>query len=158
MYLLTLCDQFRNNYYKEEKYMRKFEAEVENHNNIDSGVLNQSQFTSTIFKPNPLLSRPNAILEIYKERQRQVAEEGHSFEHDDESNQEAQLALAAAAYALPSSKESKAPEFWPWHKNWFKPKDHRRNLIRAGALILAEIERLDRMQAAGDRAKENSQV
>ncbi len=38
------------------------------------------------------------------------------------------------------------PEGWPesWASCWFKPKDRRRDLIKAGALILAEIERLDR--------------
>lgn len=35
---------------------------------------------------------------------------------------------------------------WPlsWAKSWLKPKDRRRDLIRAAALIIAEIERLDR--------------
>ena len=31
-----------------------------------------------------------------------------------------------------------------WSKDWWKPKDKRRDLIRAAALIVAEIERLDR--------------
>ena len=42
---------------------------------------------------------------------------------------------------------------WPWAAEWWKPKDCRRNLVRAGALILAEIERLDRkngLQIEGD--------
>lgn len=36
---------------------------------------------------------------------------------------------------------------WPWTgwaTEWFKPKDDRYNLVRAAALLLAEIERLDR--------------
>lgn len=33
---------------------------------------------------------------------------------------------------------------WPWGGQWWKPKDRRRDLVRAGALIVAEIERLDR--------------
>jgi hypothetical protein len=36
------------------------------------------------------------------------------------------------------------PLFWPWEASWFKPSTARRDLIKAGALILAEIERLDR--------------
>jgi hypothetical protein len=36
---------------------------------------------------------------------------------------------------------------WPWSVQWWKPKDRRRDLVRAGALIVAEIERLDRAAA-----------
>ena len=35
-----------------------------------------------------------------------------------------------------------------WDSEWWKPKDRRRDLIRAGALIVAEIERLDRNKGA----------
>jgi hypothetical protein len=34
--------------------------------------------------------------------------------------------------------------FWPWSIDWCKPGDRRQNLVKAGALIIAEIERLDR--------------
>jgi hypothetical protein len=37
--------------------------------------------------------------------------------------------------------------YWPWEDKWWKPKDRRRDLVRAGALIVAEIERLDRLAA-----------
>jgi len=35
---------------------------------------------------------------------------------------------------------------WPikWMAAWFKPTDPRRDLVKAGALCIAEIERLDR--------------
>lgn len=36
---------------------------------------------------------------------------------------------------------------WPWSGEWWKPKDRRRDLVRAAALIVAEIERLDRAAA-----------
>lgn len=36
---------------------------------------------------------------------------------------------------------------WPWGREWWKPKNKRRDLIRAAALIVAEIERLDRASA-----------
>ena len=47
-----------------------------------------------------------------------------------------------------------APFGWPhtWDASWWKPKDRRRDLVRAGALIIAEIERLDRLDAARIRA------
>jgi hypothetical protein len=37
---------------------------------------------------------------------------------------------------------------WPWGGNWWKPKGRRRDLVRAAALIVAEIERIDRNDAA----------
>ena len=36
------------------------------------------------------------------------------------------------------------PSPWPWADEWWKPKNPRRDLVRAAALLLAEIERLDR--------------
>ena len=61
--------------------------------------------------------------------------------------------------------EDRRPVFlrrwWPWSLDWWKPKDPRRDLVRAGALIVAEIERLDRQPARGadgrspDRETEN---
>ncbi len=38
------------------------------------------------------------------------------------------------------------PTFWPWFAQWWKPGDRRRELVKAGALILADIERLDRVK------------
>ena len=40
------------------------------------------------------------------------------------------------------------PVGWPWHRQWWKPKNARRDLVRAAALIVAEIERLDRATVA----------
>jgi hypothetical protein len=38
------------------------------------------------------------------------------------------------------------PEAWPenWSATWWKPKDRRQDLVRAGALVISEIERIDR--------------
>jgi len=33
---------------------------------------------------------------------------------------------------------------WPWNMVWWKPKNYRRDLVKAAALLVAEIERLDR--------------
>lgn len=92
--------------------------------------------------------------DIIQERVRQQAEEGWTLEHDD-AHGRGQLARAAAAYALHATHfrcmeqkayRIKAPQpNWPWGLEWWKPKDSRRDLVRAGALIVAEIERLDRM-------------
>ncbi|MFN3321313.1 MAG: hypothetical protein ACK43M_21435, partial [Allorhizobium sp.] len=40
-------------------------------------------------------------------------------------------------------------ELWPWGIEWWKPTDRRRDLVKAGALIIAEIERLDRAATEG---------
>lgn len=87
-----------------------------------------------------LVTTQRVAWEMEVERHRQVAEEGYSPEHDDEHD-EGQLAKAAAAYAL-AGLRFELP--WPWPWKGFKPSDRRCNLVKAGALIIAEIERLDR--------------
>ena len=62
-----------------------------------------------------------------------------------------QMATVAGYYALASGYPherdlgcGKLPSYWPWTAEWWKPRTKRENLVRAGALILAEVERLDR--------------
>ncbi len=88
-----------------------------------------------------------AVRDVIAERQRQIKVEGFDAKHDDvETNGE--LAGAAACYALNGIVHAGAKraieKFWPWEPEWWKPGDRRRDLVKAGALILAEIERLDR--------------
>jgi hypothetical protein len=107
---------------------------------------------------------------ITDERQRQIEKEGWSAEHD-EQHTKGELALAASLYATPiplfairkrsSGIETYDP--WPWHNTenydryndggvnievpaWDKRKKHSklRRLVIAGALIAAEIDRLQR--------------
>lgn len=103
-----------------------------------------------------LLAQARAITctahDVLAERQRQVDVEGWTPEHDDEHD-DGSMAAAAAAYALaghPAVGLASAEKLWEaagWDTSWFRPKDTRRNLVRAGALILAEIDRLDRAAA-----------
>lgn len=81
-----------------------------------------------------------ALWDIRAERQRQVDEEGWTAEHDDSHGNE-ELARGAACYALGNA------ALWPWSISWWKPTDRRRDLVKAGALIVAEIERIDRAAA-----------
>ena len=86
--------------------------------------------------------------EIATERLRQIEAEGWTLEHYDE-HELGELAQAGAAYALMSIRnydyaEAICPDCWPWEFDWFKPKNPRRDLVRAAALIIAEIERIDR--------------
>lgn len=96
-----------------------------------------------------------AALDVLTERERQISQEGWSTAHDDEHSQ-GELRAAAGCYALEGSvsdRDSKFPRYelpdgtpraWPFNAQQWKPKDRRRDLVRAGALILAELERLDR--------------
>ncbi|UDC53453.1 hypothetical protein [Klebsiella quasipneumoniae] len=88
-----------------------------------------------------------AAADVLAERQRQMTAEGWTPEGDDRYTY-AELSIAAQCYAAHSGvMGAGVPVQWPWDDEWWKPSDRRRNLIKAGALILAEIERLDR--AAG---------
>lgn len=99
---------------------------------------------------------------IEAERARQVTEEVWTPEHDDEHDNGA-LALAAAVYALPADRRDyetrrswtpgielegrgdhtwEAPRLWPWDEFKPTPDDRVRELAKAGALIAAEIDRL----------------
>ena len=101
------------------------------------------------------------IAGIIAERARQVSVEGWTPEHDD-CHRGGALALAAACYARHAGLsdfqretiviQGITPPHWPWALNWWKPKDRRRDLIRAGALIVAELERLDRAEGKGGAA------
>jgi len=92
-----------------------------------------------------------ALLDVISERQRQRAIEGWTSEHDD-AYQNSELADAAACYAIHAHNQGfSTPAHWPWSPEWWKQSGARRDLVKAGALILAEIERLDR--AAGITTK-----
>lgn len=102
---------------------------------------------STTALSNP----PRAWVDVLAERQRQVEAEGWTPEHDDE-HRNGELARAAACYTLPILLDpGETPFGWPddWDADWWKPTTRRRDLVKAGALILAEIERLDRAEAQG---------
>lgn len=95
----------------------------------------------------------NAIELISEERDRQISQEGWTAEHDDEHNH-GELAKAAACYAVYHT-DAKVVEgdedAWPWSKEWDKRKDPNdiRNLVKAGALIAAEIDRIQRRSGNG---------
>lgn len=61
-------------------------------------------------------------------------------------------ALAAVCYINETgtvNRNGGKPWGWPWDASWWKPNARRRNLVKAGALILAEIERIDRAAGIG---------
>ncbi|HAT3770020.1 TPA: hypothetical protein I8627_002875 [Citrobacter freundii] len=90
-----------------------------------------------------------AILDVIAERQRQQSVEGWTPEHDN-AYQNSELADAAACYAIHAHNQGfSTPAHWPWSPDWWKQSGARRDLVKAGALILAEIERIDRAAGIG---------
>lgn len=90
----------------------------------------------------------DAVISVIGERNRQVVKEGHSQTGDD-SYPDGVLTQAAMAYASQLSAilpKDQVPQIWPWPKASWNPKDRRSNLVRAAALLIAEIERLDRSE------------
>lgn len=93
--------------------------------------------------------RPSGVEMITAERQRQIDTEGWTPEHD-AAHWDDDLAMAAVCYATPPSRrpvsvqqETMRPEGWPWDLRRWKPSPDRvRELVKAGALIAAEIDRL----------------
>lgn len=85
---------------------------------------------------------------IAAERQRQIEQEGWTPEHDAEHGK-GELAEAAACYAMPERARQTGVSdlLWPWDEKWWKPtpNDRIRELVKAGALIAAEIDRLQRV-------------
>lgn len=91
---------------------------------------------------------------IAAERDRQIDTEGYEVEDDVRLNPYGELAMAALCYlydyAMPAPRGARRgavkPE-WPWHSKEFcswkpTPGDPVRQLVKAGALIAAEIDRL----------------
>lgn len=117
-------------------------------------MINNGQPTSIPLEPAFAVTL-NALQDVANERGRQIGVEGWSREHDD-THKNGELAMAAACYTIGAYYGwDPAPDAdgdvyqpgifevtWPWDAA--RPKDKRRDLVRAAALIVAEIERLDR--------------
>ncbi len=91
---------------------------------------------------------------IAAERQRQMDMEGWTPEHDDQ-HRDAEMSGAAACYAIAANElSSRVPylnapnrSLWAWDMSWWKPGTCAvRCLVKAGALIAAEIDRLQRIK------------
>jgi hypothetical protein len=100
-----------------------------------------------------MCAHKNGVGLIAAERKRQLDQEGWTTTHDDEHDA-GELASAAACYAVEAAcklhpydgigTEGKTLPWWPWAQDHWKPKDPARDLVRAGALIAAEIDKLQR--------------
>ncbi|MBB3771568.1 hypothetical protein FHS55_002167 [Angulomicrobium tetraedrale] len=103
-----------------------------------------------------------AEADVLAECRRMVEVEGWTPEHDD-LHIDGELARAGAAYALAATlsdrqrasisgiytieNNSMLRDIWPFAQRWWKPKTRHRDLVRAAALIIKEIERLNRAGA-----------
>jgi len=91
-----------------------------------------------------------ALSDVIAERRRQVGVEGFKLLRDD-AYVSGELSVAAACYALSASgwDPNAVQGLWPksWSVTWWKPTTPRRDLVKATALMLAEIERRDRAEA-----------
>jgi hypothetical protein len=95
---------------------------------------------------------------ITAERLRQQTDENFDAAHDDKEHWDGALARAAESYRVigmgslgavtRNADQSGAmiPSEWPWEEIWWKPKTRLSNLVRAGALFQAEIDRLTRQR------------
>lgn len=81
---------------------------------------------------------------IAVERGRQLVDEGWTADHD-AGHPAGQLATAGAMYALRAfahtEEDDDVPARWPWEAEAWKPGDRIRMLVKAGALIAAELDR-----------------
>lgn len=97
----------------------------------------------------PLSKDTNHILSlILDERNKQITVEGHKPE-DDDKYQNGEMAVAGGYYALASGAPTNKnpgliPPYWPWSHNAWKPGEKKDNLIKAAALIVAELESMRR--------------
>jgi len=127
--------------------------------NLDAMEMAEQEFRAALESALP----KKAAADVLAERQRQISAEGWTAKHDDQHS-DGSMALAAACYALNAAVWADRPKAipqsdyvrlanpgyrWPWAEKWWKPKSQRQDLVRAAALLLAEIDRLDRAEAKG---------
>lgn len=97
----------------------------------------------------PWYGLQRAVSDVAIERLRQVHGEGFTLERDD-AYTDGQLARAATCLLIPPAGLPRRLQnlHWPFAQAWLKPGMVRDDLVKAAALIVAEIERLDRAEAA----------
>ena len=87
---------------------------------------------------------------IAEERQRQIEKEGWTAEHD-AKHTKSQLSILAMLYVCPPKyRPLLSPLSWFkiiwWDFKWWKPTGRIKDLQKAGALIAAEIDRLQALE------------
>lgn len=117
---------------------------------IESGPLRAARVLRSLAAPAaPAVDAlSQAARDVLAERQRQISAEGYEPEAD-QMYEAGELARAAATYALLATGDDgwRVEDNWPWGMSTLKRAEPRRMLEKAGALILADMERLDRAAA-----------
>jgi hypothetical protein len=100
------------------------------------------------------LSFGRGVQLIRDERLRQIEVERYDATHDDGHAWRA-LTMGAMAYLAVNQRggTDDAAMIWPFPIENFKPGPPLRNLVKAGAMIAAEIDRLLRLQVNADRVR-----
>jgi hypothetical protein len=126
-------------------------------------VLKQAKLFTSFFLAAEVAMQSSAV-DVLAERRRQVEAEGYDQKHDDAHPNE-EISAYAALYAMPP-----AARDWPATETGYgdtlgaalcpvdwTPKfgNRRRELVKAAALLLAEIERIDRAAQSADNRKTN---
>lgn len=107
-----------------------------------------------------------AIKDVVSERSRQKNGEFYSDAQDD-SYVNNELTRGSASYvnhvigrswihvSKPSVYQNElVPDLWPWSEQSWKPKSPRQDLVRATALLIADIERIDRQELSSEESKQ----
>jgi len=76
---------------------------------------------------------------ILKERERHITEEGYDAGHDNQYTK-GELVQAALCYIQRAGQRCPVPSRWPWDPKFWKPKTKEEDLVRAGALLAAQID------------------
>jgi hypothetical protein len=97
-----------------------------------------------------------ASIDVVDERVRQLIAEEWDYAHDDQYT-DGELAEAAVCYAIAEKEDIEPPFTWPWGADDWKPKSYRENLVRSAALLIAEIERIDRLEEECTKKLEREQ-
>ncbi|WP_439449807.1 hypothetical protein [Stenotrophomonas sp. ATs4] len=120
---------------------------------LDSSPAMKALISVCATPPAQAVDLGTGVAAIADERQRQLQAEGFTREKDQQYRR-GELAKAATAYVQLAAMDLETgtrdhiawhgpPAVWPWAREWWKPVDARRDLVRAGALIAAQIDLID---------------
>lgn len=112
----------------------------------------EAKVTITSTKEKQLIGA--GIIQIQKEREEQVRKHGNSLDSDVANNGDGQLAEGARMLLMEEPPE-KPPKHWSETRwNHMRSKPYKNRLVIAGALVAAELDRLDFMVMIAELPKE----
>ena len=105
-----------------------------------------------MFHDGHISVRSRALMDVAEERERQIAVENYTS-HTDDRYSSGELIRAGLSYAQHAASGDRSrsftfPKSWPWSLKFWKPSTRRRDLVKAAALLIAEIDRMDREEVA----------